>query len=199
MLTILKLWPLYSFKFSCHGLFKVKWLKNYKREIKNFLSCLKLIKLPLKWHTSFPRSTLKPEINTILIWKNWKKMPFSRIFLELKVITPSIFVQFCSKLATITLIHSGCWQIPKPRNFERTKVPYPKNHKNLKIVCRTFGGGIKMYFFGLEVYNFWRDGYLETAASLLERGCFFQKICFDFFLNRMLECQVIKLYVPKIA
>ena len=54
----------------------------------------------------------------------------------------------------ITLIHSGCWQIPKPRNFERTKVPYPKNHKSLKIVCRTFGGGIKMYFFGLEVYNF---------------------------------------------
>ena len=48
---------------------------------------------------------------------------------------------FYNCLKKITLNHSGCWQILKARNFERTEVPYPKNHKNLKIVCRTFGGG----------------------------------------------------------
>ena len=34
---------------------------------KHFLSCLKLMKLPSKLDTPFPRSTLKPEIKTILI------------------------------------------------------------------------------------------------------------------------------------
>ena len=55
-----------------------------------------------------------------------------------------------------------------------------------------------MYFFGLEVYNFWWNGYLEAAASSLERWCFFQDT-FRFFLNGTLKRQVIKLYVPKIA
>ena len=53
--------------FSCHDLFKVQLLKNYKREIKNYRASLKLIKFPLKLHTSLPRPPLKPKINTILI------------------------------------------------------------------------------------------------------------------------------------
>ena len=38
-----------------------------------------------------------------------------------------------------------------------------------------------MYFFGLEVYNFWWDGYLEAAASSLEWECFFQDTFWFFF------------------
>ena len=54
--------------------------------------------------------------------------------LRVRVLNGRKSIFFRSDFQQITLIHSGCWQIPKPRNFERTKIPYPKNHKNLKIV-----------------------------------------------------------------
>ena len=45
MLKILKFWSPYFLKISCPPLFKVQYLKNYSREIKNFFSHLKLMKL----------------------------------------------------------------------------------------------------------------------------------------------------------
>ena len=43
MLKILKFCSPYFWKISCPPLFKVQYLKNYSREIKNFVSDLKLI------------------------------------------------------------------------------------------------------------------------------------------------------------
>ena len=39
-----------------------------------------------------------------------------------------------------------------------------------------------MYFFGLEVYNFWWDGYLEAQLVHWKEDAFF-KIRFDFFFE----------------
>ena len=44
------------------------------------------------------------------------------------------------------------YQIPKPTNFEETKVPILKIIKILKSCVELFlGAGLKMYFFGLEI------------------------------------------------
>ena len=59
MLKILKFWSPYFLKISCPPLFEVQYPKNYSREIKNFFSHLKYMKLLSMPNILFPWRPIK--------------------------------------------------------------------------------------------------------------------------------------------